>query len=181
MRETFCIGVLETDGFYIARGMLLFIPLQLIMLPFLMLIDISRVMFMLLFFGVVKYADLGDGNIEFLLFFSVLLLLYQKDVLRTFRDVEYALLILVTGGKSLRWVARGYMEGKSFRIGIVENEDNANIITATTGLIKSEYRVKYDHLLKLYMNIHAPDGEEELKAYMEQLRKENNERRVVLQ
>jgi hypothetical protein len=103
-------------------------------------------------------------------------MLFQDDIQTTLNDVLKAVAIQLSGGLILKWLAKGFLESKSFRQGIVEDGVNSNLTTALSGVMESKYRTKYDHLHRLYMRSKSEEGEEDLLKYMAKLREENKEK-----
>jgi hypothetical protein len=176
MRETFCIGVLETDEADLIKGMLFVMLLKTMLFPLTILVNLSNLMLLGVLWLVLNYAAVDIKNLDVLVISLSAITLYYKDIKKFLNEQIYGLLIVVTGSWVLRWICKGYLEGKSFRQGIIENDDNSDLVVNITGFIDKKYESKFNHIQKLYMKCKTDDGRVNLKIYMEKLSEENKEK-----
>lgn len=176
MRETFCVGILETDGEKIVKGMFIYIFFQAILFPVTVLLNVSNLLLLSVMWIILKYIPVGIENIDVLFMTLLFIALYINDIKKVLNQISYALLIILTGSLVLKWVARGYLQEKSFRQAIIENDELSDFVVAITGFMERKYTAKFDHVQRLYMNSKSDEGMKQLKDYMSSLEKENKER-----
>lgn len=176
MRETFCVGVLETDEIRFIWGMILFIGLQIIMFPFMLLMSFSKVLYLTILIIAVNFFGIDLKNFELMVGILGFMFIFHKEITEFLNNISSALLIICSLGLLAHWVAKGYLLNKPFRQSIIENEQNVNIITSMTGLFDRKYIRKYDQIQELYMNSNNEEGEIKLKEFMSELHDENLEK-----
>jgi hypothetical protein len=176
MRETFCIGVLETEETHFIWGMFLFIIVQTAMLPFTLLMRFSKVLYLFLVVLAISLISLDIDKIVLVVGVLGFMFIFYEEVTEYLNNITSALLVICSLGFLAHWIAKGYLLNKVFRQSIIENEQNVIIITAMTGIIERKYTNKYDCIQDLYMNSNSEEGEKKLKEFIDELSRENLEK-----
>jgi hypothetical protein len=190
MRETFCVGVLETDSKKIVKGAFVLALIQLFF-PWWLRLNLENMMIMALIW---LYFNLKNmmilGLIWLLLFYAAVdienlsvvvlglsaIFIYYKEIQERFKVLGYSTLIIITRGWIIKWVATGYLQNQPFRQRIIEDDENSSLIASLVLVVEKKYRANYDQLLNLYLSSATEDGEDQLKRYIDQLSEENKEK-----
>jgi hypothetical protein len=103
-------------------------------------------------FGVSEYIVLTLG---------ILVVLY-KELYGAILDLFLNFLVLITGGRFLRWMCNGYLSGKIVRQMQFRKAPMEQLVGCMVNIIPVEYRSRYEEIIDLYTNSDKPESEARL-------------------
>lgn len=93
---------------------------------------------------------------------AALIVVLYKDLYCEITELLLYLLILITGGRFLRWMCKGYLFGGGFRQLAMTRPPMTNIVGVMVNVIDREFRRQYENVMELYLESNEPDSEARL-------------------
>ena len=160
--DVFCNGIIKTES----KRLVLTALMLLALIPFDLITSIFRksihllILFLTWWFlsaELVVYPALE----KIMLTLALLAILY-KDIYDEIVSILLYFLIIVTQGKFLHWLCKGYLSGGGFRHNSFTGKKVENLVAIYSGVMPVEYRDQYDEFLNLFSWSNKPENEEKL-------------------
>jgi hypothetical protein len=167
LMDIFCHGIQSADNIKVNLGALILIG----MAPFrwvMMIIGrgIHIVIILAAWWFLKEFIAAYSPLDSFLLAVSIIVVLY-KDIYDELMVLLLQFLVLISGGAFLRWVCRGYLSGTGFRQWFFTLKPMESIIGSMVEAIPDEHRLKYTHIMQLYIDSNNEGGKEALELALE--------------
>ncbi len=91
-----------------------------------------------------------------------------KEIYKELLGIFLYLLIVITGGRFLRWVCSGYLSGNGFRQLSLTIDPMETIVGVMVNGISRKHRAQYDEIMELYLESNNPENEEKLNKILDE-------------
>jgi hypothetical protein len=165
--DVFCTGIVKTEPKKLvlgAVGTFAFIPFDLA------ISFVSKSIHLLILFLTwwLLNAELEIYPALEKIFVSLAILaIFYKDIHQEIVNILLYLLVIITKGKFMYWLCKGYLSGEGFRHNSFTRKSVENLIIYYVALIPEEYRGKYHEFLSLHAGSNKPENEEKLIRLIE--------------
>ena len=95
--------------------------------------------------------------------------MYYKEIYEEVLNIAAHLVVLLTGGRALRWVCNGYLSGDGLRERMLDSTMGAQFISGiVVGTMPTAHRRTYDRLMDLYLQSDQSDKAEKLDQLLDE-------------
>ena len=165
--DIFCHGVLAAESKWLVSGALLSVigsPLGWVVAVFKKAIDLAILAAVWWFLSdqIAQYPSLG-----YMFVVLAIVAIFYRDLHDELRDIFLYCLVIVSGGRFLRWMCAGYLTGGGFRQQFFK--DSMETVTASmVPSVPNPYRDQYQELMDLYFGSNQRTNEEKLNRRLEE-------------
>jgi hypothetical protein len=165
--DVFCTGIVKTEPKKLvlgAVGTFAFIPFDLAI----SVVNKSILLLILFLTWWLLNAELEIyPALEKILLTLAVLAIFYKDIYKKIINVLLNLLVIITNGKFMYWLCKGYLSGEGFRHNSFTGKSVEDLIIYYVVLIPAEYRSQYDEFVDLHSSSNEPENEKKLVRLIE--------------
>ena len=166
--DIFCRGVLAAESRRLMLGALLSIassPVGWVVLVSKKVIHLAILLAMWWFLReeIARYGSLG-----YMFVALAVIAIFYKEIYNELLELVIYFLVIVTGGRFLRWMCAGYLEGTGLRQQYLISAPMEMVVGCMVLVIPNRYRNQYDELIDLYFESNQPNNEKRLNSLLEE-------------
>ena len=107
------------------------------------------------------------GSLHYVLLAIGLVAIFYKGVYDDLIQLFFDILVIITWGGFMRWICRGYLPGNPFRQKMLISKPIETFIASPAASIPNEFRMQYDEIMDLLLDINQPGNEEILSQLLD--------------
>ncbi len=167
--QIFCRGVQAAESKQLILGALISIAMRPVTLVTAIFFNAIHIAILMAVWWFLRDYIAEFGSLDYVILTVGMIAIFYKDIYDSLLDLLLYILVLITGGRFLRWMCTGYLSGTPFRQNILtKNEGMAAFVAGMVAVIPRQFRDKYDEIMDLYLDSNKPGNEDKLNRILEE-------------